>query len=364
MKTKPSVAVLGTGNQGLIMSGLLSLSGCDVSLFDLPEFADSVDSVIKAGGIDIKGAFGEGLAKPTLITKDVGEAIQGRQVLLFCMPAYAHEAFTRACAPHIEAGQLLVFISYFGALRMSKLLEKLRPGVEVTLGEFLSCPYAGRKSGPNEAVIVKRKERLPFATFPGRRTADALGILNQLFDDLSPGKTCLETSINNVNPWVHVAGVILNVGWIEATKGGFSFYTDGKTPAVKDLECALEDEKIEVTQKLHLRAIRTPELVKELYRSVLHETDGSIHRTKHKVQNTPQHLEHRYLLEDVPYGLVPVASIAQEFDLPIPALDATIKIASIVTQKDLREVGIGASELGLSGLTAEEMVAFAETGRK
>jgi len=362
MSSKPSVAVLGTGNQGLITAGILTRAGCDVSLCDLPEFEDSIEAIIDAGGINIKGAFGEGFVTPGVITTDIAEAIGGRDILLFCVPAYGHEKFTRACAPYLKDGQLLVYISYFGAMRMSKLLKNMGVDAEVILGEFLSCPYAGRKTGPNEAVIVKRKEGLPFAAFPNRRTSEALHLLNQLFGDLVPANTCLETSINNINPWGHVAGVILNAGWIEATRGGFSFYLEGKTPAVLRLEEAMEDEKVRVMQKLKLNSTRTPVLVKELYRSIIQETGGSAHPTKYRVQNAPQTVEHRYLLEDVPYGLVPVASIAKELSLSTPILDSIIKIASVLVQRDLTREGIGVCDIGLLGLTAEEMVAYAEQG--
>jgi len=362
MSTKPSVVVLGTGNQGLIMAGILARAGCDVSLCDLPEYEDSIDAVRDGGGISIKGAFGEGFVTPTLITTEIPEAICGRDILLFCVPAYGHEKFTRACAPYLEDGQLLVYISYFGAMRMSKLLKELTVDVEVILGEFLSCPYAGRKTKPNEAVIVKRKERLPFAAFPGRRTSEALDILNQLFGDLTPANSCLETSINNINPWGHVAGVVLNAGWIEATRGGFSFYVEGKTPGVLNLEEAMEDEKVHVMQTLKLNSTRTPVLVKELYRSVIQETGGSAHPTKYKVQDAPQTLEHRYLLEDVPYGLVPVASIAKEISVPTPILDSTTTIASVLVQRDLIREGIGVCDIELSGLTAKEMVIYAKQG--
>lgn len=362
MSIKPSVAVLGTGNQGLITAGILARAGCDVSLYDLPEYKDSIEAIIDAGGISIKGAFGEGFVRPRLITKEISEAIDSRDILLFCVPAYGHEEFTRACAPYLKDGQLLVYISYFGAMRMSKLLKEMSINSDVILGEFLSCPYAGRKTKPNEAFIVKRKERLPFATLPGRRTSEALHLLNQLFGDLTPANTCLETSINNINPWGHVAGVLLNAGWIEATRGGFSFYLEGKTPGVLNLEKEMEDEKVRVMQKLKLNSTRTPVLVKELYWRVIQETGGSVHPTKYKVQDAPQTLKHRYLLEDVPYGLVPITSIAKEISVPTPILDSTIKIASVLVQRDLMQEGIDACTLGLSGLTAEEMVVCAEQG--
>jgi len=360
---KLKVTVLGSGNTGVSMAGVLALSGIDVSLAELPDFESSLEPIVKSGGIDVKGEFGVGLAKPEVVTTDIKEAIRGRKVLLFCHPAYAHEPFTRACAPYLEDGQILVYISYFGAMRMARLLAELGVNADVTLGETLSFLYACDKVGPNEALVKRRKEGLPFAAFPGSKTKTALEVLNQIFEDYSPARNCLETSINNVNPWAHPQGVILNAGWIEATEGAFSFYMEAMTPGVVRVQHACDYEKMEVAEKLGIEKTLTDDLAKRFYAKVIQETGGT-HQSKYyaKAHDAPKHLKHRYLVEDMVYGMVPVASIGHKLEVGTPIMNACIAIGNILAETDFWKEGVTANSLGLSGLTATEMMAFADKG--
>lgn len=359
----PKVTVLGTGNAGTSLAGVLTLAGIDVSLAELPEFEASLEPIVGNGGIDVKGEYGVGLARPAVMTTDIREAIRGRQILMFCHPAYAHEAFTRACAPHLEAGQLLVYISYFGAIRMRRLLSTLGVQAKVTTGETLSFVYACDKTGPHHALVKRRKEGLPFSVFPARDTGKALDLLNQVFEDFAPARNCLETSVNNVNPWTHPAGVLLNAGWIEATEGGFSFYMEGMTPSVLRLQRAMDDEKMEVAAALGLERITNSELARRMYRKIVEKVGGTHQKQYYAgVKDAPKTVKHRYLLEDMRYGVVPIASLARQLRIPTPALDATITIASIVAEADLWNDGITMKSLGADGLTASELVDWVERG--
>lgn len=363
MSGAPKVAVLGTGNAGISMAGVLALSGVDVSLAELPDFESSLQPIVEEGGIDVKGEFGVGIAKPTVVTTNVEEAIRGRNVILFCHPAYAHEPFTRACAPYLQDGQILVYISYFGAMRMARLLDDLGVDADVTVAETLSFLYACDKVGPNQALVKRRKEGLPFAAFPGVKTKGALEILNQIFDDYAPARNCLETSINNVNPWSHTQCVILNAGWIEAKEGAFSFYLEAMTPGVVRVQHACDYEKMEITKKLGVETILTDNLAKRFYTKVLKET-GQTHQPKYYAgaHDAPKHLKHRYLVEEALYGLVPVAGIGNELGIETPMIDACIAFGDVLAEADFWKEGTTVESLGLSGLSAAEMMAFADEG--
>lgn len=364
--TNSKVAVLGSGNAGISLAGVLALSGVDVSLGELPDFEDSLRPILEKGGIDVKGEYGVGLAKPSLVTTEIAKAIRGRKILMFCHPAYAHEPFVRACAPYLEDGQILVFIAYFGAMRMTRLLSDLKVDADVILSEMISFNYACDKVGPNEALVKRKKEGLHYAAFPARKTRGALEVLRPVFPELTPAKNCLETSINNPNPWTHPVAVILNAGWIEATKGGFSFYMEGMTPAVKKLQQANDREKMEVSAELKLMKISNQDLARGMYKKIIEQTGGLTHQPKYYAQakDAPPHLRHRYLVEDMIYGVVPVSDIGRELGVPTPLINATILIANIIAEMDFRKEGITAQKLGLAGLSAEEMNALAENGYK
>ena len=70
------------------------------------------------------------------------------------------------------------------------------------------------------------------------------------------------------------------------------------------------------------------------------------------VWREPLGFEHRYLVEDVGFGLVLWSSLGRELGLPTPLSDAFVDLASTVLGRDLRESGRSLERLGLAGLDA------------
>ena len=64
----------------------------------------------------------------------------------------------------------------------------------------------------------------------------------------------------------------------------------------------------------------------------------------------PTALHNRYIYEDVPYSLVPIASIAQDIGIETPAIDTIIRLANIMTGQNFYEEGRTVEKLGLKGL--------------
>lgn len=361
---EPRIAVLGAGSVGLAVTGVLVLSGFDVSLAELPTFSSALQPLSEHGRIRVQGGYGAGFAKPAITTTDMKKAIAGRQILLFCMPAYGHEPFTRACAPYLEDGQILVYLSCFGAMRMARLISELGVKADVSACETMSCFYLASKTGPSEVIVKRKKEGLLFAAFPGKKTEKSLSVVKKLFPDLVPAKNCLETSINNTNPWLHPTSSVMNAGWIEATDGGFNFVKEGFTPSVIRLQHAADREKMQITQALGLVTRSCDEWIRKMYTF----KDISSLRTdaqtkKEYPKDAPKNLaSHRYMLEDVAYGLVPVTSIGHELGIQTPVIDAVVELSSIVAENEFWKTGVTAEALGLHGLSKEGMNSFAETG--
>ena len=75
------------------------------------------------------------------------------------------------------------------------------------------------------------------------------------------------------------------------------------------------------------------------------------------IKSTPT-LEHRYIFEDVPTGLVPIASIGEMLDVMCPSLKMLISLASTMLRNDFWSQGRTVERLGLRGMTIEEIVDF------
>jgi opine dehydrogenase len=189
-------------------------------------------------------------------------------------------------------------------------------------------------------------------------------LLNKAFNDLTPAKNVFETSINNNNPIGHVPLMILNAGWIEATEGGFAS-SEGRTTAVRKLEKALDGEKMEVANALGFEKISNEEWTARFYRKVVEETGGQIEQPKYYSKESPSpgamapsSLKHRYLVEDIMYAYVPMASIGKTLGVKTRTMDSVIDIASIINEVNYWEEGANSEKLGIKDLNVREINRF------
>jgi len=224
------------------------------------------------------------------------------------------------------------------------VIERERPDLSVYLCEMLSCLFAGRKIAPDEVVIEKRKSSLPFSVLPVSETDSIIRRLRNVLAGFVPARNCLETSIRNINPMLHIPATLLNLGWIEATRGGFDFYRDAKTPAVLRLEEALDQEVQALCRRIELPDGSLADLVTTLYLDHKKLVAESQIETS-QVRNAPDSTEHRYLTEDIPYGLIPIADLAKRLHVPVPTIEAIVNVANIVTGRNFWAEGVLLSAL-------------------
>jgi opine dehydrogenase len=69
----------------------------------------------------------------------------------------------------------------------------------------------------------------------------------------------------------------------------------------------------------------------------------------------PAMLDHRYLKEDVGFGLLPMAEIGTLLGVRTPVIDALITLASVISQADYRSEGLTLEKMGLARITGEAL---------
>jgi len=362
------VSVLGAGNGGCATAADLMGRGFPCTLFDLPEFDAVLAPIREAGVLRLTGALGDRTVPAPEITTDVREAVEGADLLVIAVPAFAQDAFARACAPFMRPTQIVVLTpgSTGGALAFAQALRREGAAEEVVIAETLSLPYACRKVEPNHVHIGGVKRNLPVAAFPAIQTPRVLSELETIFPGaLVAAAHVLETSLNNPNAMAHPVPALLNAGWIETTGGDFRFYTDGVSPSVARAMDALDRDRLSLMASLGLEAVPAIEWDRRLY-GLVGATTYELNRDSwvHREIRAPEGLRSRYLTEDVPFGLVPIASIARQLGVETPVIDLFIDLASMLLDEDLRAAGRTADSLGLGGLDASGMVEFVTTGRR
>lgn len=356
------IAVLGSGHGACTYSAWLGKRGHTVRLCDSKQFADNLTAIAQAGGMELTMSE-SGFGKISLVTTDFAEAIADVEVILVVVPGFGHAPMAKALAPHLKSGQIVVLNpgAVFGALEFLNTLREAGNNEDVTLCETASNIFACRRTGPTVVRVMAIKNRMEIASIPADRIDTVVKKLETFFPDLFEAMpNVIHTSLMYTNVLVHPAGSALNMGRIEWTGGEYDFYWEGLTPGVcRNIE-AIDRERRAIGAAMNFPQIEGLELFHRYYG---HREHPSIYEFFRQSEvhggigpSAPPDLGHRYISEDVPYGLVPLSETAKLFDVPSPHIDALITVLSTGSGNDYRNEGRTLKKLGLEGLSKEAVI--------
>ena len=359
-------AVIGAGHGGKAMAAHLALMGFIVNLFN--RTADHVEIIKKRGGIELESAEGgpHGFGELALVTSNIGEAIKKVEVIMVVLPSSAHADIAKAIAPHLKSGQIVVLHPgrTCGALEFVKIIRENGCKADATVAEAETLIYASRSDGPAQARIFRIKEAVPLAALPATRTQQVLDAICEAYPQFIDGVNVLHTGMNNMGAIFHPALTLLNMGWIEATHGDYQFYIDGVTPSVARMLEVLDRERVTVASALGLRARTALEWLKLAYNTGGQNLHDAIHNQPgYYGIKAPSTLYHRYLFEDVPMSLVPIASLGMRYGVSVRGMESMIRIASIIHQTDYWRRGRTVEKLGLAEWSVSELTRFVQEGK-
>lgn len=357
--------VVGAGHGGKAMAAHLALKGFGVTLYN--RTADHVDTIRIRGGIELESYPGgpSGFGRVALVTSDMGEALADVDTVMVVVPSSAHAEVAAAAAPHLRDGQIVLLNPgrTGGALEFLKVLRDQECAADVTVAEAETLIYASRSEGPAQARIFRIKEAIPLAALPASRTAHVLKMLESAYPRFIDGTSVLHTSLNNMGAIFHPALALLNAGRIESTGGAFQFYIDGVTPAVARILEALDRERVTVASSLGIRARTAREWLLMAYDATGKDLHEAIHNQEgYYGIRAPVTLSHRYITEDVPMSLVPMAALGRRYGVSVRAMDSIIRLACIVHQTDYWRIGRTLDKLGIEQLSVGELKHYVTDG--
>lgn len=358
-----SVTVLGSGNTGFAVAANLTLQGHQVTLYELPEFGSSFNAIRKTGIINLLGVAEQGSAKLYRITTDIEEALASSDLALLTVPAYAHKRFAKVCAPHLKAGQTVTLMpGTLGSLEWSRILRDAGTK-DVTLAEVDTAPYVCRKTSPDTATIWGIVTNLGFGVLPALETTRVGALLEPLFPGITPYQDAMACGLSSMNPVVHPAGVLMNAGRVEYSRGEFYFYAEGVSPSVAKVIMQVDEERRSIGQVLGYDLLSVNEGFHkagfgpkgDLWATI----NGSLMLSKLKAPGT---LDNRWLSEDIPYGIATWSQIGEQYGVDTPTMSAFVNIGSIVMGSDARLSGRGLDDLGISQMGQSDLSLFLKTG--
>ena len=230
-----------------------------------------------------------------------------------------------------------------------------------------SFPNAAKRVGPARFVPTTVKKGLQIAAFPGNRGEAVHARLAPFFPTSVKAPNIAHTGFINANAMLHVAGCVGNAGLIDRGVP-FKFYADGVTPMVARLYEAIDTERVAVAAKL---GVKVPGLA-EWWETTYGVREKSLPESAQKLTfnsdgpyqtaPTPKSFEDNYVAEDVPCGLIPMSEIGRAVGVPTPAIDALIRLASIMAGTDFAAHARTLDRLGLADRNAAEIARVLDEG--
>ncbi len=365
MSDKLNLTVIGAGHGGKAMAAHLGLMEFPTTLFNRTE--SNVAAIKELGGIYLESYDGgpRGFGKLRLVTSSIAEALKGAQIIMIVVPSSAHADIAKNCAPYLVDGQVVILHPgrTCGAIEFTRIIRNNGCTADVTIAEAETFIYASRSDGPAQARIFRIKEAVPLAALPANRNQLVLDMVRDIFPQFIDGDNVLQTGLNNMGAIFHPALTILNSGWIETTHGDFQFYIEGVTASVARVLESLDRERVTVAAAIGIRARTGMEWLKLSYDAMGEDLNEAIHNQPgYYGINAPPTLNHRYIFEDVPMSLVPIASLGQRYGVAVNGIDAIIRLASIIHHTDYWRRGRTIEKLGINNLSAEELIHYVKEG--
>ena len=345
---------------GRATAAYLSLKGHDVLAWD---GLDRVrDYFTENGGIiNISGVMGEREGSLTRMCGSLRDLLDETDMIFICVPAFLHRSLARDMAPHLrdhlillQPGSTMGAVDFFNALGSK---DPLLSGTIVM--ESQSTLFVSRIDEEDNSVSISAvKKILKVAAFPGRMTDDGVERLKEVISDIPVRKepSIIKTSFDNPNAMIHPPGMIFNLPRIDAGKQ-FHFYSEGITESVAAIIDEMEAERGAVMAEFGIGITTIRDWIEEVYGHSFSSTYEAVaNNPAYRDIIAPNSLEHRYILEDVPMGLVPMACMGERMGIPTPVMDSLISLSSVLVGRDLRASGRNLTALGLENASRKELV--------
>ena len=359
-----TVAIVGAGIGGVYLVAELGLAAHRLRLHDLDD--TRLADIRTHGGVDVDP---DGFAAVECATTDLAAAVDGADVIIVVTGGTAQESVARSLAPLLRDGQIILLIqgNTGGSLVVRRALDAAGCRAAVDIAEMDNYPFSNWRLSPTRIRPIVKKRWLQIATFPGDSVSRVFPRLSPLFPHAIAAPSVICTGFTNANAMLHVANCVANAGKIDRGET-YRFYAEGVTQSVARLYREIDAERIAVASALgatvptledwfdRTYGVRGADLV-ETCQLLTTNSDGPYQAT-----GTPTSFGHKYITEDVPVGLVPMAALGAAAAVATPAIDALITLVRAMTGMSFAAEARTLQRMGIAGMDAAAIRRHLRTG--
>jgi len=325
------LAVLGAGAVGPGAAALAASRGHEVALWSPSGRGTSgLGGHLHAEGA-LTGRF------PLHVATGLAEALAGADAALLAVPAHAYPAVLPEVALALPRGVPLI-LSPAGSLAPLALdLARAGLGPRAPVGGLATTPVTARRLGPDRVRVAKIRRAVDAAAVPARSGPEIAALAEALFGIACPvAPDVLPLALANANPIIHAALALANVTRIERAEAWpqYGLMTDAACRLMERLEA----ERATLAAVLGVAVVP---LATSLARAnaipeaPIARMAEAIAASRAAVQG-PTDMATRYVIEDVPFGLVVYLRLAARAGVAMPLTEATVAVLEALWGRDLR----------------------------
>jgi opine dehydrogenase len=353
------VAVLGAGSTALANAWFLARGGHDVRLWSA--MGSERSALAAAPGVSADGIMNGTVA--VSVAPDAASCLEGASLVIIAAPAYAHLPLMTAAAPHLHPHQDVMVhpVTGLSSLLLSRLLKPR--GVKPTIIDVSTSLFTARKTAAASVRILKLKASVDVATIPTEAAADAVDRLERIFGKrFRREANALAVSLNNHNPVYHVAPMLCNLSRVEKRENWIIW--ECITPGVARLIKLVDEERLAVVRHFGTREVSVDDYFREAHGATGRDLNEIFRSVAERLKGPvgPQEFDHRFITEDVPYGLVFFRSLGQVAGVEMPVTAGLIELSCALYGRDFTAEGHTVARLRLGAMSSRDIMAITASG--
>lgn len=355
-----NITVIGGGSVGIASASDFAEAGHYVTLFDLEHHGGALREIMKHGQIHREGYGPTGNVASPYITFDAQKALDSTEFIFIAAVANRHQELCETIAPYLRDGQVVCFLNgNCSSILLKRMMGSKKLLVGETVGSYASVRYRGNGNIWYAGSVPSPKA---VSAFPSQ---DNEAFVKAVFDVYpcvaypeASVKNVIEAALNAPNVAVHLVASVVNVAAMERSSD-FRLYRDGLSPAVVKLISAVERERDAVFDAFGYRGGSFAAMMEDC----LHfEKAPKPHLEGFRLTTGPSGVTHRYITEDAFAGNSLLASMGELCGVQTPIIRACIHLASELNGIDFYNDGVTLDNLGLSGLSVEQINEYLYSG--
>lgn len=322
------ISIIGAGNTGFACAAHLIQKGYDVTVYTRnSEKAAYLDQKQITSGQFYSGVFS------VSVTADLNEALKGADLLIVCTWANAHHEIFEKIYAQTDCN-ILIFNGNWGAYEAYQVRSRFYPKSEKCIAETGGMPYVASFSVKDRSLSIKGiKRTVTIAGVNGFLSDSLLALLHSLYEDVQTADSVLTTSLEAPNPIIHIPLSLFNLSRIEHHES-FSLLTEGFSERASEYIRGIDRERAALADRL---GVSYENITKQLnsFWGTSYPTLSELFAGNPVYQNVkaPDSISHRFIAEDLPYGIEPLVSLGTAIGVETPYSNALTDTFYLYLQK-------------------------------